>query len=82
MESKPSYLASTLSQLAVGSAIFYAIGAIATTSGVITGRIDLNMAKALMGPFEFIVVTFGVSYLAVRKNGNGNGHVPPTPPSA
>ena len=43
------------------------------TVGVIYRGLDLNVAKSVLAPFEFLVVTFGVSYLAVRKAGNGAG---------
>ena len=69
----PSYCSSTLSQLAVGSAILYGMGALMVTVGVIYRGLDLNVAKSVLAPFEFLVVTFGVSYLAVRKAGNGAG---------
>ena len=70
---QPSYISSTLSQLAVGSAILYGMGALMVTVGVIYRGLDLNVAKSVLAPFEFLVVTFGVSYLAVRKAGNGAG---------
>lgn len=64
----PSYMNSTLSQLAVGSALLYGLGALLVTLGVIWRGLDLNVAKSVLAPFEFLVVTFGVSYLAVRKS--------------
>lgn len=70
---QPSYMNSTLSQLAVGSAILYGFGALLVTTGVIYKGLDLNVAKSILAPFEFLLVTFGVSYLAVRKAGNGAG---------
>lgn len=80
MGEKPSYYSSTLAQLAVGSAVLYGLGAVLVTYGVIFRSLDLNIAKSALAPFEFLLVTFGVSYLAVRKNGNGSE--PPAPPAS
>ena len=79
MAEKPSYYSSTLAQLAVGSAVVYALGALLVSAATILGKVDINTGKALLAPFEFLLVTFGVSYLAVRKNGETTPPAPPTP---
>jgi len=77
MAEVPSYHNSTLSQLALGSVVVFAAGALLTGIGVIFFTLDASVAKEVMGPFTVLLNMFGAAYLAVRRNGPAQPEVKP-----
>ena len=75
-DNRPSYLCSTLAQLAVISVLSFIVAAFYVMVKVAHGM-DAKTARDILEPFVWIATTFGASYLATRKVGNG-GQPPPT----
>ena len=65
----PSWMTSTLSQLAIGSAVSFVLVGIICAIGMIWFKLQAETAKEIMGPFEYLIGTFGGAYLATRKAG-------------
>lgn len=76
-ENHPSWLTSTLSQLAMISVICFAGMGIYTGIKICTKAIDPATAKLVMEPFGWLVTTFSIGYAVARKNNGGNGTPPP-----
>lgn len=76
--SKPSFLSSTLSILAVWSVAAFTLAACGVGWGLGHG-LDKEIAGVIMAPFTILLSGFGMSYLTARRAGNGT---PPASPPA
>ena len=79
-ESKPSILSSTLTMLAVWSVIWFTLASAYVGVRLAHGMED-KIAALILAPFATLLSGFGMSYLAVRKTGNGGSSNAQTPQS-
>ena len=80
MPEKPSYATSTLSQAFIASLIFYMVEMSLVTVGLIWFKLDVEIAKLIIGWSSALEAAISSAYLAVRKvNGEGKPQEPAKP---
>lgn len=83
MSGSPSWHNSTLSQAFLGSCVFYAGLLFLVSAGLIWFKLDVEVAKLIIGWASAFQVAISSAYLTARRTSNGNGEAkkeePPKP---